>query len=323
MNGSEPRRVFGIGLSKTGTSSLGDALNIVGIRSIHYPFDDATYECLRGGTYRLPILDEYQAVVDIPVAPFYAQLDAVYPGSRFILTVREREAWLRSVELHWRLMMEWWERYPEFKRFQEFISACVYGSVGFNRERFLYAYETHVRNVEAYFAGRPGDLLVLDICGGDGWETLCPFLGVDTPHVAFPHANEWMHQLMLASRELEETVPRGEAMILVDQDAFGRGFAAGRRVTPFLERNGQYWGPPPDGETAVLELERLRRGGAQIVVVGWPAFWWLTHYPELGELLRRDYDCALSNERLQVFVARERTREDPKTVSRDPHRSGV
>jgi hypothetical protein len=126
--------VFGLGLSKTETSSLGEALNLLGVRTVHYPYDDRTFERLTNGDYRLDILEEYQGVVDIPVAPYYAQLDKVYPGSRFILTVREKGAWLRSIETHWRLMMGWWHRFPQFKRFQEFLSAAVYGSIGFNAE---------------------------------------------------------------------------------------------------------------------------------------------------------------------------------------------
>ena len=141
------QKVFGLGLSKTGTSSLTEALNLVGIRSVHYPFDERTLEELKAGCYRLSILEEYQGIMDLPVAPFYAQLDRVYPGSKFILTVRERASWLRSCELHWRLMSEWLENFPQFKRFQEFIGACVYGAHGFNRERFSYVYETHERNV--------------------------------------------------------------------------------------------------------------------------------------------------------------------------------
>jgi hypothetical protein len=301
------RKVFGLGLSKTGTSSLGEALNVLGIRTIHYPSDESTFECLRNGRYRLPILEEYQGAVDIPVAPFFAQLDAEYPGSRFVLTIRDPQAWLRSVALHWELMLEGWHRYPHFQRFQEFISACVYGSIGFSRERFLYVYETHRRNVERYFADRPGDLLVIDICGGEGWEALCPFLGVEIPETPFPHANEWMHQLLTASSELASAVPPGESMVLVDQDAFGAGFAAGRRAVPFPEREGRYGGPPADGAEAVAELVRLRApDGAPIrfVVVGWPAFWWLESYPELRAHLAEHFTRVLDNERLQVFAAR-------------------
>src|SRR4051794_8563692 len=243
-------KVFGLGLSKTGTSSLAEALNRLGIRTVHYPCDEPTFEHLRNGRYRLPVLEEHQGAVDIPVAPFFAQLDAEYPGSRFVLTVREPEAWLRSVELHWELMMDWWHQYPDFKRFQEFISLRAYGAAGFSRERFLQAYETHRRNVERYFRDRPRDLLVLDVCGGEGGEALCPFLGVEIPDAPFPHANEWMHQLLAATAELAMVVPLGESMVLVDQDAFGRGVAAGRGG-----------GPLPGGGGGVRGAARGRRAG--------------------------------------------------------------
>jgi hypothetical protein len=301
---ADQRKVFGLGLSKTGTSSLGEALDFLGIRTIHYPSDESTFECLRNGRYRLPILEEYQGAVDIPVAPFFAQLDAEYPGSRFVLTVRDPQAWLRSVELHWELMLDGWHRYPDFQRFQEFISACVYGSIGFSRDRFLYVYETHRRNVERYFRNRPADLLVLDICGGQGWEALCPFLGVEIPETPFPHANEWMHQLLTATAELASVVPPGESMVLVDQDAFGKGFAADRRAVPFTEREGRYWGPPADGREAVAELVRVCASGTRFVVVGWPAFWWLECYPELRAYLDESFTRVLDSDRLKVFDAR-------------------
>ena len=41
----------------------------------------------------------------------------------------------------------------------------------------------------AHFAGRPDDLLVLDVVGGEGWERLCPFLGLAPPDEPFPHFN--------------------------------------------------------------------------------------------------------------------------------------
>jgi len=71
----------------------------------------------------------------------------------------------------------------------DFISACVYGTIDFSPERFVYVYETHVRNVRHYFADRPDDLLILDICGGEAWDELCPFLGLSAPVEPFPHLN--------------------------------------------------------------------------------------------------------------------------------------
>ncbi len=266
------QKIFGLGLSKTGTSSLGEALNVLNIKSIHYPFDDRTYDELRGGNYRLSILDEYQAIVDIPAAPFYAQFDSIYRESKFILTIRDKEAWLRSCELHWQLMTQWQNNFPQFKRFHEFISACVFGSLSFNEERFSYVYDTHVKNTRDYFKKRPDDFLTIDICSGEGWEKLCSFLGLPVPDAPFPHANEWMHQLMQASEEIKEIVPAGETYILVDEQGFGSEFASGRRSLPFLEREGVYWGAPPDDETAISELERLKRERN----AGFIAFCWST-----------------------------------------------
>ena len=39
------------------------------------------------------------AITDITVAPYYAQLDQLHPGSKFILTTREKNAWLASMAL--------------------------------------------------------------------------------------------------------------------------------------------------------------------------------------------------------------------------------
>src|SRR5918995_490269 len=152
------QKVFGLGLSKTGTSSLGEALKILGIKTKHYPHDRKTLADLRSGNYKLSILEEYQGVVDIPVAPYYAQLDSIYPDSKFILTVRDKDSWLRSTESHWRLMVETLNRKPQDKEFTEFLWASVYGTLRFNRDRCLYVYETHLRNVRDYFQNRPEDL---------------------------------------------------------------------------------------------------------------------------------------------------------------------
>src|SRR5690349_19921009 len=124
---SKEQKVFGLGLSKTGTSSLSEALNYLGIKTIHYPSDELTWRELRSGNYRLTLMNEWQGAVDISVAPFYPQLDQAFPQSKFILTVREKEAWLRSCEQHWALMHEWLDNFPETKRFQEFIGAVTYG----------------------------------------------------------------------------------------------------------------------------------------------------------------------------------------------------
>jgi hypothetical protein len=300
------QKVFGLGLSKTGTSSLGEALKILGIKTKHYPHDRKTLAELKSGNYRLSVLEEYQGIVDIPVAPYFAQLDRIYPNSKFILTVRDEDSWLRSIETHLCSQSGRMNKNPQYKEFAQFIWACVYGSLEFNKDRFLFVYDTHVRNVQDYFRHRPEDLLTLDICGGDGWEKLCAFLGLSIPKARFPHANPWTSGIRLVPRHIAALIPQGETFIFVDQNRLGSEVTAGRRAIPFLERDGQSWGAPPNDETAIRELERLRRSGASFVVFAWPAFWWLDHYAGLREYLRSKFRCVMENELLVAFDLRPR-----------------
>ncbi|HEX5915058.1 MAG TPA: sulfotransferase, partial [Rubrobacter sp.] len=56
-----------------------------------------------------------------------------------------------------------------------------------DEEGWIVGYRRHEERVRAHFADRPGDLLVMNITGGDGWEPLCAFLGHPVPDTAFPH----------------------------------------------------------------------------------------------------------------------------------------
>jgi glycosyltransferase involved in cell wall biosynthesis len=119
----------------------------------------------------------------------------------------------------------------------------------------------------------------------------------------------WMARLQAALDELREAVPEGSTVVLADDEHWGEkrggaGILAGRRTLPFLERDGVYFGPPPDDASAIRELERMRAEGAGHFVLAWPAFWWLDHYAAFHAHLRRSYALALENERLLVFDLR-------------------
>lgn len=307
-------KVFGIGLSKTGTSSLDGALNDLGISSIHYPHDPATYRELTHGIYQLSVLERYQGVTDIPVAPFYPQLDAAYPDAKFILTVRDPDKWYRSVEAHWSFMREWSARDEHFRRFSEYITACVYGAHECQQDRFLHVYHEHEAAVRRYFEGREDDLLVIDVCAGEGYEKLCPFLGLTIPTRDFPHANRkeekveravWISRLDEAVAELEEAVPTEASYILIDGNLLaGSALDKSERTRRIVQRDGVYWGEPENSTQAIAELETLRAEGAAYAVIAWPASWWLDHYEGFAEYLASRYRRSYSGERLAVYDLR-------------------
>lgn len=113
-----------------------------------------------------------------------------------------------------------------------------------------------------------------------------------------------MYPRNLTAQDIAALIPPGDTFILVDQDEYRSEIAAGRRHIPFLERDGQYRGPPPEDATAIRELERLRRSGATFIVFAWPAFWWLDHYSRLHLHLRSKFRRVLENDRLVAFDLR-------------------
>lgn len=216
------QKLFGIGLSHTGTRSLSNALDLLGYKSIHWATDRRTYCELSNGVYDLSILKDADALTDITAAPFYAQFDKVYPGSKFILTLRDTDKWVKRMTelmpmretIDPSTFRKYAERFLLFSRRKggahrfmfsydflrylrhepgivrriEFQELVTYGGLRFRDEvRLRYVYETHERNVREYFANRPDDLLIMNVTAGDGWEALCRFLKKSIPEVAFPH----------------------------------------------------------------------------------------------------------------------------------------
>ncbi|HTL54732.1 MAG TPA: type II secretion system protein [Candidatus Limnocylindrales bacterium] len=106
-------------------------------------------------------------------------------------------------------------------------------------------------------------------------------------------------------QELSEAIPPGSGYILIDDDqASTQLFVAGRWRVPFTERGGQFWGPPADDQAAIRELERLKATGIGFIGFAASSFWWLKHYSGFIEYLHTHYQCALQNDRIQLFDLR-------------------
>jgi hypothetical protein len=163
-------KIFGIGLSRTGTTSLTFALSELGLHTHHFP---RTRE----------LIDAADAATDTPVAAWYRELDAAYPGSKYILTLRHLPDWLASCEALWQTSSHL------FDEFTCAIHRQLYGREDFDRIAFEAAYARHYEHVLSYFAGREQDVLLMDICAGEGWERLCPFLRLEPPSTPFPWRN--------------------------------------------------------------------------------------------------------------------------------------
>jgi hypothetical protein len=171
-------KVFGIGFHKTGTTSLAAALRILGytVTGPNFVRDpDVARTALRRA---LKVAERFDGFQDNPWPILFRELDAHFPGSRFVLTTRDLDRWLDSIVRHFGD-----ETTP--------MRSWIYG-VGAplgNEAVYRARHATHLAAVREHFRDRPDDLLELDITVGEGWSRLAPFLGVPVPDVPFPHEN--------------------------------------------------------------------------------------------------------------------------------------
>ncbi|WP_226645161.1 sulfotransferase family protein [Microbulbifer variabilis] len=172
-------KVFCIGFHKTGTSSLAEALKMLGYK-VTGPNGVGDPD-ISNNVYRMAfqLVDKFDAFQDNPWPLLFKIMDAKCPGSKFILTVREPRAWIESVVKH-------------FGRRETPMRKWIYG-LGMpegNEGIYMKRYNAHNNEVLDYFEARPRDLLIMDLAKGSGWKELCGFLEKQIPNIPFPHANK-------------------------------------------------------------------------------------------------------------------------------------
>ena len=180
-------KVFGIGLNKTGTKTLGTYLQAFGFRHRSYDSDNTrtspSYDLYQAGQVDrlLDIMEDYDSCEDWPWPLLYQQLDERFPDARFVLTVRaSADVWYRSLcNMAVRLgPFPLWER-------------LVYGHAmpQGHRQQHVEIYQTHNARVSEYFRDRPGKLLTVCWERGDDVAALARFLDLPVPALPAVHEN--------------------------------------------------------------------------------------------------------------------------------------
>lgn len=162
------RKVFGIGLPRTGTCSLTVAMVRLGCRSVHCCFDDSLYE-------------KADFLCDTPIFCDFISLHRRYPDALFIHTIRDAGPWLASFRRSLRgfFEMDLFRENPINRR----VYAAVFDTDRFDEEKMLAGYHAHRERVAAFSRKAP----VLTMRIEEGWDALCPFLGAEKPAAPFPH----------------------------------------------------------------------------------------------------------------------------------------
>lgn len=136
---------------------------------------------------------------DDPCCLFVEELIAAYPNAKVILTLRPREAWLRSMQksileiLSWRSWFILCFLDPEFMGpylalLNRTTSISSQGHIPYKPTAYpalLESFDKHNNNVRCTVPN--GNLLEFDL--GQGWEPLCKFLNMPIPEGEYPHLN--------------------------------------------------------------------------------------------------------------------------------------
>lgn len=187
-------KVFGIGWAKTGVTTLGRCLRELGYRHHGQRLDLVDDLGGDSGSGEWPLADlsrilavaaAHDAFTDWPWILLYRRLDEAFPGSRFVLTLRDPDRWLRSYRS---MIARLPPATPELLARRRILYGLPFPDV--TDAMLLERRARHDAAVREWFRDRPESLLEVDWEAGDGWQQLCGFLGEPVPAISFPHENK-------------------------------------------------------------------------------------------------------------------------------------
>ena len=186
-------KIFGIGLNKTGTSSLGRFFEKCGYKmhedysciKINMALDLQNNINMDKATLLLDIVDNYDVFEDWPWPLIYKQCLERYPDSKFVLTIRaDAEEWFQSLYYHCKKL-------GPTKQIKS-----VYGHYTPNYETkkdFIEYYKRHNAKAVEFFKDKPGKLLILSTDTDDNKKSdiLAKFCDLDKlSNIPYPNANK-------------------------------------------------------------------------------------------------------------------------------------
>jgi len=206
-------KVIGAGLPRTGTNTLKQSLEQLGNKHVYHmkellvnPEKLHLWKTLdeTGDTDWDALYEGYDGTVDFPGYPWYKEHMKRYPDAKVILTVRDFDAWYKSVDstvfragpqtpgekikMMGKLLTS--ARARNVVKCIKWFKKCFFAERlqgKFEDKEFAKKFwEDHIAEVKAYV---PADkLLVYDV--RDGWAPLCKFMGVPEPDEPLPHLNK-------------------------------------------------------------------------------------------------------------------------------------
>ncbi|MBR9921968.1 MAG: hypothetical protein GYB31_14100 [Bacteroidetes bacterium] len=164
-------KVFCIGYNKTGTTSFGAGMKVLGYRNASFNKKVWREYYLKGDLKKvIRFASKYDSFDDLPwlLEDLIPVLDLEFPESKFVYLERNEADWLSSLRR--------WKKNVKNEEINDVLE--------------LSRFREHRKFILEYFKGRNGeDFLILDISDELGLMKLARFLGVQAPQSAFPKLN--------------------------------------------------------------------------------------------------------------------------------------
>eukprot|EP00752_Nemacystus_decipiens_P014609 g13009.t1 len=186
---------------RTGSTSMHMALEILGFGPCYHmekvlrvhPKDHPQLwlDAFQGrGVAVHKIFDGYKSVADWPGAQFYKEILASNPTAKVVVTVRDPDAWWKSVEstisFNNPTMSSWGFFFVDVFSADTFLFHSMIRQIKTLHMNEEEAKADYIRHNKEILAHVPADKL-LEFSVKQGWEPLCAFLGVRVPDEPFPN----------------------------------------------------------------------------------------------------------------------------------------
>jgi hypothetical protein len=203
-------KLIGAGLPRTATLSQKIALEMLGLAPCYHMVNvlgelDETERWRQALDHELgldAIFEGFQASVDWPGSFFWRELIDTYPDAKVLLSVRDGDAWARSMhDTIWGVLYgdilirhmsnAWSDVDPKWRTYIALMDKMWKRSGLMEDENTTQAYmsEAMRRYNDEVQQTVPSDRLLV-WTPADGWEPLCEFLELPVPEVPFPHVND-------------------------------------------------------------------------------------------------------------------------------------
>ncbi|MES2824873.1 MAG: sulfotransferase [Pseudomonadota bacterium] len=174
-------KLFIIGLPRTGTTSVSVALLEYGFKVAHTAYTKRAFELA-------------DIISDAPCFCDYQQLDALFPGSKFVYLDRDLENWVPSMQMLLKKMFvnldqKTGQFTPVLKRCFNNTFSLLTTPDPLNEQHLAACYRKHQQEIFKYFATRE-DFLKIDVSRSESLKMLLTFLNIATEGTGeFPRLN--------------------------------------------------------------------------------------------------------------------------------------